>query len=311
MKQGVPTALAAVFTTLLLPGAAMAADGVTEARPSYIQAQQDEQDEQPPQSGRDLSPGNSDGLSLLLQQISELRQEVVNLRSMVEEQAYELRRLRRTSQDRYEDLDSRVSTLYQEGAAATVSSGGDSPAQDGSDSSQSSSGAASAINANRIPVPGQDSSGDGQSVDGQSGDGQQSVAVDESQLPDPSEVTEQQLYQNALDTLLQQENYRQSIAGFDQYLENYPDGRFVTNAHYWKGQAYVNLSELEQARDEFATVVNDYPDGRKVDDSMYSLGTVENELGNPERARELLQEVMSRFPNTSAANLADIYLRSL
>jgi TolA-binding protein len=44
---------------------------------------------------------------------------------------------------------------------------------------------------------------------------------------------------------------------------------------------------------------------------MYSLGTVYDKLGNAERARQLLRQVQSRFPNTSAANLADIYLRSM
>jgi len=44
---------------------------------------------------------------------------------------------------------------------------------------------------------------------------------------------------------------------------------------------------------------------------MYSLGTVYHRLGDNARARQLLQDVRARFPNTSAANLADIYMRSL
>ena len=54
-----------------------------------------------------------------------------------------------------------------------------------------------------------------------------------------------------------------------------------------------------------------YPDGRKVDDAMYSLGTVYDKLGNIDRARQLLRQVQSRYPNTSAANLADIYMRAM
>ena len=85
----------------------------------------------------------------------------------------------------------------------------------------------------------------------------------------------------------------------------------MTNAYYWQGQAYVNLSQFEQARSAFEAIVNNYPDGRKIEDAMYSLGTVYHRLGDSSRARQMLQDVRTRFPNTSAANLADIYLRTL
>lgn len=127
----------------------------------------------------------------------------------------------------------------------------------------------------------------------------------------PTVLSEQQQYQMALDSLLQEEQYQRAVNEFDQYLRLYPDGRFVTNAYYWKGQAYVNLSMLNDARDAFETVVTEYPDGRKVDDAMYSLGTVYDKLGNTSRAQQLLRQVQSRYPNTSAANLADIYLRAM
>ncbi len=68
---------------------------------------------------------------------------------------------------------------------------------------------------------------------------------------------------------------------------------------------------LNEARVAFETIVNQYPDGRKVDDAMYSLGTVYDKLGETDRARQLLRQVQSRYPNTSAANLADIYIRSM
>jgi tol-pal system protein YbgF len=123
--------------------------------------------------------------------------------------------------------------------------------------------------------------------------------------------SEQQQYQMALDSLLQEEQYQRAVTEFDQYLSLYPDGRFVTNAYYWKGQAYVNLSMLNEAREAFEIIVTQYPDGRKVDDAMYSLGTVYDRLGNAARAQQLLRQVQSRFPNTSAANLADIYLRAM
>jgi len=52
----------------------------------------------------------------------------------------------------------------------------------------------------------------------------------------PTVLTEQQQYQLALDSLLQEEQYQRAVSEFDQYLTQYPNGRFVTNAYYWKGQ---------------------------------------------------------------------------
>lgn len=242
-------------------------------------------------------PGSNDAVMLLYNQFSDMQEELADLRSMVEEQANEIRRLQRNTRDRYTDLDSRISELYQGREA--------SPAQ--SPATVSDSPLPSAL-------PGQDAAGRNGNGSETSGSGQSvagSGTTENELLPDPAGMTEQQLYQFALDTLLQNEDYQLSTDAFDLYLQEYPDGRYVTNAWYWKGQALINLSMLEEARDAFEVIVNDYPDGRKIEDAMYSLGTVYGQLGDEARARQLLEQVMSRFPNTSAANLADIYLRSL
>lgn len=247
--------------------------------------------------------GGNDALMLLYNQFSDMQEELASLRAMVEEQANEIRRLQRDTRDRYTDLDSRVSALYQEMASGNAGGGANAAASGTPGTAAATSrgnvgGPPAPVNAANVPSPADANTGGSQ--------------PDNSDLlPDPAGMTEQQLYQFALDTLLQNEQYQLATDAFDLYLEEYPDGRFVTNAWYWKGQALVNLSMLEEAREAFEVIVNEYPDGRKIEDAMYSLGTVYGQLGNMERARELLQEVMNRFPNTSAANLADIYLRSL
>lgn len=283
---------------------------------------------------------NNDALNLLLEQVRSLREEVQTLRGMVEEQGYELRRLQEDSLDRYTDLDSRISTLYQDMGSGNAASAalpptvGNMPANPAASSNQNSgsnaamSGPSVAAPANSAGGPETAASGFGASsaISAASGPNSSNMSGNNSQqlassgvvsgnnmpvAPAPGIMTEQQLYERALDSLLQEESYQRSIAEFDQYLSQYPDGRFVTNAYYWQGQAYVNLSQFDQARAAFETIVNDYPDGRKIEDAMYSLGTVYHQLGDSARARQMLQDVRTRFPNTSAANLADIYLRTL
>ncbi|MDP1930916.1 MAG: tol-pal system protein YbgF [Gammaproteobacteria bacterium] len=285
-------ALVIAVPVFLLSTSVMSAAGVVEAQP-YV----------PGQTPAGAQPGNvssNDALVMLLDQFREMRSELETLRGLVEEQGYELRNLQRQSLDRYADLDSRLSVLSQ---IAPSGAGSLSPATaivaPAQQASTTASLSAAPVNANAVPMPINPTP----------------VVSANTLAPvpvlQPTVLTEQQQYQVALDSLLQDEQYQRSVVEFDQYLSLYPNGRFVTNAYYWKGQAYLNLAMLNEAREAFEVIVTQYPDGRKVDDAMYSLGTVYDKLGNAERSRQLLRQVQSRFPNTSAANLADIYLRSM
>jgi tol-pal system protein YbgF len=313
MKRYLASLVIAVPASLLSTSV-MSAAGIVEAQP-YL----------PGQAPSGVQPGSSsnDALVMLLDQFREMRAELETLRGLVEEQTYELNNLKRESLDRYTDLDSRLTSagnLAAQSAPIAIEPAAVIPPMAAS-SQQASAAPVNAAAPVVAPVP---ASAAAQSAIEVAIPVQATAAlatataVATSQNPaveapavQPTVLTEQQQYQLALDSLLQEEQYQRAVAEFDQYLTQYPNGRFVTNAYYWKGQAYVNLAMMEEARAAFETIVTQYPDGRKVDDAMYSLGTVYDKLGNGERAQQLLRQVQSRFPNTSAANLADIYLRSM
>ena len=313
MKQTLAAFLIALPAAMLSTGA-MSAAGVVEAQP-FTPGQTSSTGVQ---SG---GASSNDALVMLLDQFREMRSELETLRGLVEEQAYELRNLQRESLDRYTDLDSRLSSLSSAAPATSVPMPNPTV-------SQTAPGQAprtvTPMPSTQMPVTGASSTSPVQA----SGMPRPNPVAPTSVAPatnsvaantlnntapslQPTVLSEQQQYQVALDSLLQEEQYQRAVNEFDQYLSMYPNGRFVTNAYYWKGQAYVNLSMLSEARDAFEVIVNQYPDGRKVDDAMYSLGTVYDKLGNIDRARQLLRQVQSRYPNTSAANLADIYLRAM
>lgn len=106
-------------------------------------------------------------------------------------------------------------------------------------------------------------------------------------------------------------NFELSIAEFDQYLSIYPEGRFITNAHYWKGQAYLYLNRYAEARDSYEIILNQYGDSAKLPDAMYGLAQAYEGLGNLPQARRLLNDIKRQFPNTGAASLADTRLLTL
>ena len=254
---------------------------------------------------------NNDAMSLLLDQIRDLQSEVQSLRAMVEEQSFELRKMQRDSLSRYTNVDDRLSGL-ESGASAPASS---------------VSGIANrppASGATAIPPAANNTSALNQRAPSNTRPGITAPAVTQppaaSRTPstrnigrgtlEPAVLSEQQLYQMAYDSVIKS-NFDMSIAEFDQYLSIYPEGRFVTNAHYWKGQAYLYLNRYEEAVESYEVIVNQQQDSAKLPDAMYGLALAYEGMGNITQARILLNDIKRKFPNTGVANLADTRLLSL
>ena len=243
---------------------------------------------------------NNDGLSLLLEQNQQLRTEVQALRALVEEQGFEIRKIQRDSLSRYTNVDERLGMLENE-AVTTVTSPGTRvtdrlpPLTPPSSARQDTSTASSANAA---------------SENSRTATATETNARFSRGTLQPAILSEQQLYQMAYDSAINS-NFERAVAEFDQYLSIYPDGRFVSNAHYWKGQAYLYLNQFGEARDSYEIILAQYEESPKLADAMYGLGLAYQGLGNIAQARQLLSEIKRRFPNTGVANLADTRLLSL
>jgi tol-pal system protein YbgF len=247
------------------------------------------------------SNANSDALSLLLEQNQQLRSELQALRAIIEEQGFEVRKLQRDSLTRYTSTDDRLSALEQGASPITLSGGAVSSATDTAESIASA--ADSSMTNSRLV----DSN---ENVRAGGPNSLKSPTVSERRKLQPAVLSEQQLYQMAYDSVINS-NFERSIAEFDQYMSVYPTGRFVTNAHYWKGQAYLYLDRYAEAKDSYEIILNRYEDSAKLADAMYGLGLSYQGLGNITQAKQLLNEIKRRFPNTGVANLADTKLLQL
>ena len=255
-------------------------------------------------SGQDQAAGsnaNSDALSLLLEQNQQLRSELQALRAIIEEQGFEVRKLQRDSLTRYTSTDDRLSALEQGASPITLSGGAVSSATDTAESIASA--ADSSMTNSRLV----DSN---ENVRAGGPNSLKSAVVSERRTLQPAVLSEQQLYQMAYDSVINS-NFERSIAEFDQYMSVYPTGRFVTNAHYWKGQAYLYLDRYAEAKDSYEIILNRYEDSAKLSDAMYGLGLAYQGLGNITQAKQILNEIKRRFPNTGVANLADTKLLQL
>lgn len=250
------------------------------------------------------SSSNSDALSLLLEQNQQLRAELQALRGIVEEQGFELRKLQRDALNRYTSNDERLTAL-EGGASASSSLPTQAPLSPSISNSQRdvSSSVSNTNNAVTARESVDDFVGERSSLNNlQTSNRRGSLQ--------PAVLSEQQLYQMAYDSVINSD-FERSIAEFDQYMNVYPSGRFVTNAHYWKGQAYLYLERYSEAKESYEIILNRYEDSAKLADAMYGLGLAYQGLGNVTQARQLLNEIKRRFPNTGVANLADTKLLQL
>ena len=207
-------------------------------------------------------------LGNLFFQIQQLQQEVMRLNGKVEEQANELRRLKEQSLERYVDLDKRLS-----GAA------GGTPSSSGNNSSVGGSPAV-------VTTPTVAAGGRSQAAE-QSGEGD--------------------AYRAAY-ALVRGQKFDQAVQGFEQFLQDYPGGKYAPNAHYWLGELYLVIEppDLESARQSFMLLLSQYPDNSKAPDALYKLGKVQFMKGNREKAREYLDRVINEYGSTysSAVKLA-------
>lgn len=114
-------------------------------------------------------------------------------------------------------------------------------------------------------------------------------------------------YSAAVDLATRQQEFDKAILALKEHLNNYPDGRYAGNAHYWLGQIYFVQGNLDEAKESFDRVIRNYPDHNKAAESRYKLGQVYFRQGDRARARSLLQEVASG--NSESAPLARNFLQ--
>ena len=202
----------------------------------------------------------------LLEQISSLQQEVLQLRGLVEEQANALQRLSQENRDRYLDLDRRIGMLSKSGSAPDT---------------QVTSRPTDTGNTSEAVVPGGTDS-----------------------------VSEQTVYHEAFQ-LIRTRKFDEAIVALNDYIRRFPAGTYADNAQYWLGEVYLAQGKLEQSKGAFETVLKDYPKSGKSPDAMYKLGRVFDQLGDKAQSEKYLKSVISKYSQSSAAKLADVYLRSL
>ena len=208
----------------------------------------------------------------LLEQVGELRREVVSLRSQIEELQHGIDQLRDTSRAQYLDADGRLNRL--EGgmpAPALPDSDGDGLP---------------------VPVPGV-------------GDAADPVPPRALPAQDPDERA---AYEVAFGALRAGE-YKQSAELFQQFLQAHPAGGLAPNAHYWLGESFYVLENYERAQRQFEALIEQFPEDSRAPRALLKVGLSQFGLEQLDAAEQTLATVVERYPGSDAAVTADDRLR--
>lgn len=111
--------------------------------------------------------------------------------------------------------------------------------------------------------------------------------------------------------LLSKRQYAKAKQAFQNYLNDYPNGDFLVNAHYWLGEIFLLEKDNSNASKQFTAVIQNFPKSSKVPDARLKLAIIHANTGKVAQARKELRQIQKQYPDSTAAQLASIQLQQL
>ena len=265
----------------------------------------------PPQEPVQVDPAEETQNEQVLETLSvltEIKQELKQLRNSVEELEFETGYSKRRQRDLFQDIDRRLTSLERN--APTPGSETQGPLLNNENGQGVADNALS-----------QDTSADTGDSDSQEAgeNGEVPVAAEPDdpvssipEVPESDSVTleEQQAYEAAFD-LLKQSLYEDAIDRFQQLAETWPNSQLADDAYYWMSEAMYVIREFEHALKGFRALVVRYPDSQRVPEALLKIGYIQYDIGAYDDAAETFRDVLSRFPGHQVTVSAQTRLRRI
>ena len=106
-------------------------------------------------------------------------------------------------------------------------------------------------------------------------------------------------------------NYQGAIAGFRNFLSQYPKSTLSHRAQYWIGDSYYNLRDFKNAIASQQRLISAFPDSASVPDALLNIASSQIELGEAAAARKTMDGLIARYPASEAAEKARRRLATL
>ena len=218
----------------------------------------------------------------LLNQVTQLRQEILALRSQVEDLQQQNEQLKNSNRSQYLDIDGRLNRL--EGGGGSGGGGGMELPELGR----------SAVDAAPRPAP----------------PVERPPAVHGTPGLIAGVADERAAYDQAFDAL-RNGNYAESARRFQAFLDRHPQGSYAPNALYWLGESYYVTQNYPLAEEQFRALLQRYPTSDKAPGALLKIGLSQYGQRDLDAAETTLTQVGSQYPGTDAARTAADRLRAI
>ena len=222
-------------------------------------------------------------------EITSLKNQVRDLLGVVEEQGYQLQQIITRQRELYRDIDNRLNE-----------------AESANDASQTS--------ASQVTQPqntqSQSTMGNTDSV---TTDSNTNTVVDNSTPPvvDAADDAQIRKVYDGIFPLVKSKRYDDAIAGYTQFIADYPNSNYVANSRYWLAQIYVVQGKTDDAEREYLVVAQEHSTSSKAVEAWLKLGKLYERLGQSEKAVNAYNQVVTQYGDSTAAQMAVDRLQAL
>ena len=99
-------------------------------------------------------------------------------------------------------------------------------------------------------------------------------------------------------------NFELALAGFQNYLAQFPNTSQVDKAQYWVGECYYSMKQFDKAISAFSKVLEQYPKSDKAAGAKLKIGFSYQNERNSAKAKEFLRRVVKEHPGSNEAQIA-------
>ena len=106
-------------------------------------------------------------------------------------------------------------------------------------------------------------------------------------------------------------DYKGASVALQEFVRQYPQSPYASNAQYWLGNTFYALGDYKKAIAAQQVVTTTYATSPKVPDAMLNIASSYTLLKDNKNAKKSLQTLVAKYPDSSAAQTARDRLASL
>lgn len=134
-------------------------------------------------------------------------------------------------------------------------------------------------------------------------------AAPETNVAEESKASPEQLYQQALEKILNRSDFSTGRAEMETFIKQNPQHELAVNASYWVGEAFYGEKKFENAILKFQEVIQKYSDHPKAAAALLKQGKAFVALGDKGNAETTWKQLIKTFPLSPEAEKAKQLLK--